>query len=103
MPLRLSEAEMSSIVEVGGGRYVGVLSEIPQKMESIILFMSPQKKNHIGHSDFALDRRGCTRATGRIQCGLHRGRFEMTNAIGAGVTLEHASRDSFCFHIHTMD
>jgi hypothetical protein len=48
MPLRLSEAEMSSIVEAGGGRYVGVLSEIPGKRESIILFMSPQTKTTLG-------------------------------------------------------
>jgi hypothetical protein len=46
--MRLSEAEMSSIVEAGGGKYVGVLSEIPEKMESIILFISPQTRTTLG-------------------------------------------------------
>jgi hypothetical protein len=40
----LSEAEMSSIVESGGGRYVGILMAIPGKMESIILFISPKTR-----------------------------------------------------------
>ena len=31
MTTRLSQAEISSIVEAGGGRYVGVLSEIPRR------------------------------------------------------------------------
>jgi hypothetical protein len=48
MTVRLSEAEMSSIVEAGGGKYVGVLSEIPDKMESIILFISPQTRTTLG-------------------------------------------------------
>ncbi len=48
MTMRLSEAEMSSIVEAGGGEYVGVLSEIPEKMESIILFISPQTRTTLG-------------------------------------------------------
>ena len=39
-----SEAEISSIVEAGGGKYVGVLLAIPQRMESVILFISPQTK-----------------------------------------------------------
>jgi hypothetical protein len=46
--MRLSEAEMSSIVAAGGGKYVGVLSEIPEKMESIILFISPQTRTTLG-------------------------------------------------------
>jgi hypothetical protein len=48
MTMRLSEAEISSIVEAGGGKYVGVLSEIPKKMESIILFISPQTRTTLG-------------------------------------------------------
>jgi hypothetical protein len=48
MTMRLSEAEMSSIVEAGGGKYVGVLTEIPEKMESIILFISPQTRTTLG-------------------------------------------------------
>ena len=43
-----SEAEMSLIVEAGGGKYVGVLMAIPDKMESIILFMSPQTRTTLG-------------------------------------------------------
>jgi hypothetical protein len=46
--MQLSEAEMSSIVDAGGGKYVGVLSEIPEKMESIILFISPQTRTTLG-------------------------------------------------------
>ena len=48
MTKRLSDAEISSIVEAGGGRYVGVLNEIPDKMESIILFISPQTRTTLG-------------------------------------------------------
>jgi hypothetical protein len=42
----LSEAEMSSIVEAGGGKYVGVM--IPGRMESIVLFISPQTRTTLG-------------------------------------------------------
>jgi hypothetical protein len=42
--LSLNEVEMSSIIEAGGGRYVGVMKEIPGKMESIVLFVSPQTR-----------------------------------------------------------
>jgi hypothetical protein len=48
MPPRLSEAEMSSIVMAGGGRYVGVLKEVPDKMELIVLFLSPQTRTTLG-------------------------------------------------------
>ena len=48
MTMRWSEPEMSSIVEAGGGRYVGVLNEIPEKMESVILFISPQTRTTLG-------------------------------------------------------
>jgi hypothetical protein len=43
-----SEAEISLIVEAGGGKYVGVLLAIPQGMESVILFISPQTKTTLG-------------------------------------------------------
>jgi len=43
-PWTLSEAEMCSIVEAGGGRYVGVMNEIPGKIESFVLFVSPQTR-----------------------------------------------------------
>jgi hypothetical protein len=42
--LNLNEAEISSVVAAGGGRYVGVLKEIPGKMETVILFISPQTR-----------------------------------------------------------
>jgi hypothetical protein len=45
MPRTLSEAEMCQIVEAGGGRYVGVMNEIPGKVESIVLFTSPQTRS----------------------------------------------------------
>jgi hypothetical protein len=48
MPPLLSEAEMSSIVEAGGGKYVGIMNEIPGRMESIVLFISPQTKSTLG-------------------------------------------------------
>ena len=44
----LSEGEVSSIVEAGGGRYVGVINEIPGKMESIVLFASPRTRSTLG-------------------------------------------------------
>jgi hypothetical protein len=46
--LDLGEAEVSSIVEAGGGRYVGVLKEMPGKMESIVLFTSPRTRTTLG-------------------------------------------------------
>jgi hypothetical protein len=46
--MQLNEAEMSLIVEAGGGKYVGVLREIPEKMESVILFISPQTRTTLG-------------------------------------------------------
>jgi len=48
VPLRLSKAELSSIVEAGGGKYVGVLKEIPERMEKIVLFISPQTGTSLG-------------------------------------------------------
>ena len=44
MTLGLSEGEISSIVEAGGGRYVGIQNENPKEMESHALFSSPQTK-----------------------------------------------------------
>jgi hypothetical protein len=43
-----NEMEFSSIVTAGGGRYVGVLEAIPDKMESIVLFNSPRTKTTLG-------------------------------------------------------
>jgi hypothetical protein len=40
----LGEPAFSSIVAAGGGSYVGVLQEIPDKMESLVLFNSPWTK-----------------------------------------------------------
>jgi hypothetical protein len=45
---KLSEEELSSLVAAGGGRYVGVLKEIPGKMESVVLFISPRTKTTLG-------------------------------------------------------
>ena len=42
--LHLNETEISSVVAAGGGRYVGVLREIPGKMELVILFISPRTR-----------------------------------------------------------
>jgi hypothetical protein len=44
----LSGTEMSSIVETGGGRYIGFLKEVPGKMEPIVLFISPQTRTTLG-------------------------------------------------------
>jgi hypothetical protein len=48
MPMRLSETEMFSIVEAGGGRYVGVLDEIRGRTELIVLFISPKTRSTLG-------------------------------------------------------
>jgi len=45
MCLSSNETEMSLIIEAGGGKYVGVLKEIPGRMESIVLFVSPQTRS----------------------------------------------------------
>lgn len=52
--LDLDETEISSIVAAGGGRYVGVLKEIPGKMESVVLFISPQTRTTLGLSVLSL-------------------------------------------------
>lgn len=46
--LVLGETEISSIVAAGGGRYVGVLKMIPDKMESVVLFTSPRTRTTLG-------------------------------------------------------
>jgi hypothetical protein len=46
--MRLRNAEISSIVEAGGGKCVGVLMAIPQRMESVILFISLQTRTTLG-------------------------------------------------------
>jgi hypothetical protein len=48
MSLCLSETEVSSIVEAGGGKYVGILREIREKMEPVVLFISPETKTTLG-------------------------------------------------------
>jgi hypothetical protein len=44
----LGEMEFACILEAGGGRYVGVLTEIPNKMESLILFNSQRTRTSLG-------------------------------------------------------
>ena len=44
----LSEMEFSSIVAAGSGRYVGVLKEIPDKIESVVPFCSPRTRTTLG-------------------------------------------------------
>jgi hypothetical protein len=41
----VNEAEISSIVEAGGGRFIGVLKKVPEKSEAIVLFISPETKS----------------------------------------------------------
>jgi hypothetical protein len=48
MCLSLDEAQLSLIVQAGGGKYVGILKEIPGRMESIVLFISPQTRTTLG-------------------------------------------------------
>jgi hypothetical protein len=45
LPPTLSESEMCLIVEAGGGRYVGVMNEIPGIVESVVLFASPRTRS----------------------------------------------------------
>jgi hypothetical protein len=81
MPPLLSEAEMSSIVEAGGGKYVGIMNEIPGKngIDSPVHFAT--NENNTGTSEFTFDGGGGTQATRRIRCGLQRRRFEMMNGM----------------------
>lgn len=46
--VELCESDMAAIVAAGGGRYVGLLKEIPGKMEIVVLFASPQTKTTLG-------------------------------------------------------
>jgi hypothetical protein len=59
----LGETEFASIVAAGGGRYVGVLKEIPNKMESVVLFSSPRTtveavREHLAESDATFAKAG---------------------------------------------
>ncbi|MFZ1975655.1 MAG: hypothetical protein WAU89_22615 [Candidatus Acidiferrales bacterium] len=42
------EIEFALIVAAGGGKDVGVLKEIANKMESVVLFNSPQTRTTLG-------------------------------------------------------
>jgi hypothetical protein len=44
----LNEAEISAIVETGGGKYVGVLKGVPERSETIVLFISRETKSTLG-------------------------------------------------------
>lgn len=44
MPESLDETQIRSIVELAGGRYVGVLRDTFEGMETIVLFFSPQTR-----------------------------------------------------------
>ena len=44
----LTEQEIALIVTAGGGRYVGLLQNIPGRMETVILFASPQTETTLG-------------------------------------------------------
>jgi hypothetical protein len=44
-PSTLSEAEMCSIVEAAGGKYVGVVNQIPGMVESVVLFTSRRTRS----------------------------------------------------------
>ncbi len=48
--LKLSETEISSIVAAGGGKYVGVWRQIPDKMEPVVLFISPRTRTTLAIS-----------------------------------------------------
>lgn len=41
----LNEAEISAIVEAGGGKFVGILKGVPEKSETIVLFISRVTKS----------------------------------------------------------
>ncbi len=69
----LNEAEISSIVEAGGGRFIGVLKEAPGKSEAFVLFISLSNKINPVHSDLTVNGGGCAQTAGRIQCSLQRG------------------------------
>jgi hypothetical protein len=44
----LTEQEIALIVTAGGGQYVGLLQNIPGRMETVILFASPQTETTLG-------------------------------------------------------
>jgi len=44
----LTEQEIALIVTTGGGRYVGLSQNIPGRMETVILFASPQTETTLG-------------------------------------------------------
>lgn len=46
--MNITEQEIALIVAAGGGRYVGLLQNIPGRLEIVVLFVSPQTKTTLG-------------------------------------------------------
>jgi hypothetical protein len=44
----LSEKEIALMVAAGGGKYVGLLERIPGRIETVVLFASPQTRTTLG-------------------------------------------------------
>jgi hypothetical protein len=44
----LSEQEIALMVAAGGGKYVGLLERISGKIETVVLFASPQTRTTLG-------------------------------------------------------
>lgn len=86
--LSLNEAEMSSIVEAGGGKYVGVLKEILGRMESIVLFVSPQTRSTLGIPMSRLTVEACASNSPNPMAPSQR-QVLMTDEIGVRVILGH--------------
>ena len=63
----LTEQEIALIVTAGGGRYVGLLQNIPGRMETVILFASPQTRDNARAPHVTVQRCGRPRTNCQIR------------------------------------
>ena len=96
----LTEQEIALIVTAGGGRYVGLLQNIPGRMETVILFASPQTETTLG---LCMSRFNVEAVRERIAESDELFAKAAANVCGAGVLLRYTFDDSSSFHVRLSE
>jgi hypothetical protein len=87
----LTQQEIALIVTAGGGRYVGLLQNTPGRMETVILFASPQTETTLG---LCMSRFNVEAVRERIAKSDELFAKAVANVCGAGVLLRYTFDDS---------
>jgi hypothetical protein len=87
----LTQQEIALIVTAGGGRYVGLLQNTPGRMETVILFASPQTETTLG---LCMSRFNVAAVRERIAKSDELFAKAVANVCGAGVLLRYTFDDS---------